>query len=291
MKKSIFGALSALTFGLFLTIFAQAQNIHIFGPAGSAFFGGRIYTLPNGNFVVVDTEFDIPSGASNVGAVHLYNGLSGALINTMTGSQANDQVGFGGIKILPNGNYVVSSPGWQNGTVAEAGAVTLCSAMTGCPPTISSANSLVGSSAGDTVGEVTVLPNGKYVIIAKNWDSGAVQNVGAVTLCDGAAGCTGTISASNSLVGTTPGDAVGNSGIVILSNGNYLVISPFWRNGAATNAGAITFCSASTATTGTVSPVNSLVGSTVDDTIGVGTEISTGVKTLTNGNYVVLSPY
>ena len=53
---------------------------------------------------------------------------------------------------LTNGNYVVRSPAWDNGAVADAGAVTLGSGTTGVSGAVSAANSLVGSTADDQVG-------------------------------------------------------------------------------------------------------------------------------------------
>ena len=57
--------------------------------------------------------------------------------------------------VLSNGNYVVRSPDWDNGAAADAGAVTWGSGTTGITGTVSAANSLVGSTAGDQVGYVT----------------------------------------------------------------------------------------------------------------------------------------
>ena len=71
-----------------------------------------------------------------------------------------------------------------------------------------------------------------------------------------------------------------------LTNGNYVVRSPDWNNGAATEAGAVTWGSGTTGVSGVVSAANSLVGSTVNDLVGS----TSGVTALTNGNYVVSSP-
>ena len=91
---------------------------------------------------------------------------------------------------------------------------------------------------------------------------------------------------SNSLIGSNPNDNVGNYGTVALSNGNYVVESPFWSNGALTRAGAATWASGSIGLVGIVSADNSLVGSTAGDMIG-----SDGIVPLSNGNYVVASGY
>ncbi len=89
-----------------------------------------------------------------------------------------------------------------------------------------------------------------------------------MTWCSGTAGCTGAVSASNSLVGSTANDSVGASNGTALPNGNYVVLSPNWDNGAATDAGAVTWCSGTAGCTGAVSASNSLVGSTANDQVG-----------------------
>ena len=50
-------------------------------------------------------------------------------------------------------------------------------------------------------------------------------SAGAVTWGNGTTGISGTVSAANSLVGSTASDQVGIGGITALSNGNYVVNS------------------------------------------------------------------
>ena len=220
------------------------------------------------------------------GRVYLYNGSTLALINTMTGSAANDSIGHDqtgkGVTVLANGDYVVVSASWND----NRGAVTKCSAVTGCPATISPTNSLVGADAGASVGSngVVALPNGNYVVRSSAWDNGNDASVGAITWCDGASTCTGTVSPANSIVGSTSGDLVGAFTIVVLANGNYVAQNLFWDNGGATEAGAVTFCSGTAPCTGVISAANSLVGTTTSDLIG-----DQGIYPLANGNYVVAS--
>ncbi len=214
------------------------------------------------------------------------------------GSTASDEVGFGGVTPLSNGNYVVSSPNWNNGAAANAGAVTWASGTAGVSGPVSATNSLVGSTAYDQVGgdggtggsfgSVTALSNGNYVVSSPNWTNGAAAVVGAVTWGSGTAGVSGPVSATNSLVGSTEGDSVGVGGVTTLSNGNYVISSPFWTNGAAASAGAVTWGSGTAGVSGAVSAENSLVGSTANDDVGGGS--GDGVTALTNGNYVVTSP-
>ena len=88
--------------------------------------------MPNGNIVVTDPDYNGGIGVQ-AGAVYLYNGASGALISMLTGTAAGDQVGSSGVTVLSNGNYVVRSPDWDNGAVADAGAVTWGDATAASP--------------------------------------------------------------------------------------------------------------------------------------------------------------
>ena len=254
----------------------------IVGPAGSENFGQSVTSLPNGNFVVVDQYYDGPGPAADTGAVYLYSGSTGAIISTLTGNTAGDQIGTG-ITVLTNGNFVIYSPLWDFGPFADSGAVTWCSGVTGCSGAVTAANSVIGTLPNEYIGNggITPLPNGDYVIGSGNW---GLLNAGAVTHASGTGGTVGPISAANSLVGSSAGDSVGYP-VIVIPSGNYVVASSYWDNGPATNAGAITWCSGSTGCQGAISPTNSLVGSTTGDRLGSG-----DVTALTGGNYVVASP-
>lgn len=91
---------------------AATQN-DLVGPAGTERFGAATVVLPNGNLVVTDPFYDItmPFPVEDAGAVFLYNGGSGALISALTGDEPGDQVGSGGVILLANGKFVVSSLG------------------------------------------------------------------------------------------------------------------------------------------------------------------------------------
>jgi len=279
--------------------------LDIAGPAGSVAFGSLLAILPNGNVVVADPSY--AAGAlTNVGAVYLYNGMTGALISTLSGSRQDDQVGSGGITVLSNGNFVVASPKWiytfLSRPLAQAGAVTWCSGTTGCNGTVWFGNSLVGTTPGDQVGSdgITALSNGSYIVVSTHWDNAGVVDAGAATWCSGTTGCTGRVWETNSLVGASAGDQVGatflgGGGITVLSNGNYIVSSNNWDNGsAAVDAGAVTWCSGAAGCTGPVSAGNSLVGSTAGDEVGANwydpyIGVVNGVSALSNGNFFVLS--
>ena len=80
---------------------------------------------------------------ADVGAVYLYDGATGALISALTGSTAGDQVGTW-VDLLTNGNYVVSSPYWDNAAVIDAGAVTWGYRTGGTTGPITAENSVLG---------------------------------------------------------------------------------------------------------------------------------------------------
>jgi hypothetical protein len=194
---------------------------------------------------------------------------------------------------LTNGNYVVKSPYWGTGSVLDAGAVTWEYGGAPAVDAVSAANSLVGTSTGSFVGSggVTALANGNYVVDSPAWENGAALNAGAVTWEYGGAPAVDAVSAANSLVGTSTGSFVGSGGVTALANGNYVVDSPAWNNGAALNAGAVTWENGSGAAAGPVSAANSLVGTTTGSLVGSG-----GVTALPGSgnptlfNYVVDSP-
>jgi hypothetical protein len=249
-----------------------------------------VVVLANGNYVVFSPDWD--NGAtSDVGAVTFSlaaTGISGVVspANSLVGNTTGDLVGSSGVAALGNGNYVVRSPFWDNGAAADAGAVTFGSGTSGISGAVSTANSLVGSTVSDEVGRagITALSNGNYVVFSPNWDNGPAANAGAVTFGSGTSGISGVVSPTNSLVGSAVGNEVGRAGVIALTNGNYVVRSPFWDNGAAANTGAATFGSGTSGITGVVSPANSLVGGTAGDQVG-----NPGITPLSNGNYVVRS--
>jgi hypothetical protein len=265
---------------------AAATQTDIAGPAGSGAFGTTVTVLPNGNIVVTDPYYDAGT-TEDVGAVYLYDGATGTLISTLTGSTAGDQVGSGmygsgAVTVLISGNYVVCSPNWDDGAVLNVGAVTWGDGTTGVSGVVSAANSLVGSTAGDFVGSaVTALTNGNYVVASWYWHNGGVADAGAVTWGDGTTGIAGAVTEANSLVGSSAQDYVGF--VTALSNGNYVVRSTDWDNGAVVDVGAATWGDGTSGIAGPVSAANSLVGSTAGDHVG---SLATA---LTNGNYVVAS--
>lgn len=276
-------------------------------------FGEFIVPLSTGNVVITAPLDD--AGGKDAGAVYLFDGATGKLISTLTGSRPGDKIGSQGVVALQTGNFVIVSPSWDNGTVTDVGAVTWGHGKRGVSGVVSAKNSLIGSQSGDQIGGgdptpnyleivpagVTALSNGNYVVRSVYWDNGSSIDAGAVTWGNGKRGIKGAISPKNSLVGSQSHDSVGSNGLTELTHGNYVVNSPNWANGSATNAGAVTWCSGSQGRTGVVGLANSLVGGQKDDRVGYVDLDSqyniwpqpfthNGVTALANGNYVVSSP-
>jgi hypothetical protein len=266
-----------------------------------------ITPLTNGNYVVSNPGWHNARGAVTwasgtapiVGTVSAANSLVGA--NATNGNIVGDQLGSGvnfngGVIALPNGNFVVVSPLWND----RRGAVTWAIGTGPITGTVSADNSLVGTNGtignnpGDEIGMngVTALTNGNYVVASPLWNGEA----GAATWGDGSKGISGTVSADNSLVGSTSSHPVG-SDVTALTNGNYVVSSPFWSPPSSPGdlMGAVTWGNGTTGIAGTVTADNSLVGSHRGDEVGLARTSSfdplKGVVALANGNYVVNSTY
>lgn len=167
------------------------------------------------------------------------------------------------VTALPNGNLVITERG-----ATDMGAVYLYR------PDGTRISTLTGSTAGDQIGSnfqtpvgdlrsIVVLGSGNYLIVSPYWNNAS----GAVTWGSATTGVSGVVSAANSLVGTTAGSYVGSNGVTVLSNGNYVVRSPYWYNGRVSRAGAATWGNGNSGTFGAVSTANSLVGSTQGDEV------------------------
>ena len=251
--------------------------------------------LTNGNYVIVGTGWGTPEQPYVGGAMWADGsvGTTGYMTaeNSLIGSTGGD---FTLRKVVPlaNGNFVVALPYWHNGEETNAGAVVWGDGTQPTVGTISAANALVGARAENWVGydKVQPLTNGNYVVVSSYWEGATGTNVGAVTWGNGATGTFGEVSAQNSLVGGADFQFIGGDpeylvdGVVALANGNYVVTSPYW-NGA---KGAITWGNGTQGTVGIVSSLNSLIGATDGDRLGVSWR--SGVTPLANSNYVVASP-
>jgi hypothetical protein len=272
------------------TLFGSSYGTNVSVLAGPGTIGG--------NFVVRTPTWNASAAATNAGAVTFFDvhtpviGVLGPA-NSLVGSQLGDQVGAIRPDVRPDRSYVVRTPTWNGGR----GAVSWGSATTGIHGVIDATDSLVGANPGDQIGvsaPFNVGANGaNYLVLAPNWNGG----MGAVTFMNGTAPTVGVVSSLNSLVGSTAGDRIGETtalysgatgsidGVILLANGNYVVVSPRWHNPAtnADNAGAVTWGSGTAGVSGTISVANSVVGSTTGDQVGA-------AFALPNGNYAIVAP-
>lgn len=261
--------------------------------------------LADGHYVVGSPGWRLGT-VENAGAVTWANGVTGrtgpvTAANSLHGTHENDFVGQP-ITSLSNGDFVVSSRWWDNGTIRDAGAVTWSSGTNPLTGPISTDNSLHGTATDHEVGAkvsgppVVELTSGHYVVLSEFWDLPGQGWVGAVTWSNADGSTTGPVTTENSLHGTRQSDLVGGQegGVVALANGNFVVASPRWRNGSVSAAGAVTWAAGDGSTVGAVTTANSLHGSQSDDDVGAvfdSEQGELGVRALTNGNYVVMSSH
>jgi hypothetical protein len=252
------------------------------GSSSQDYVGAAIRILSDGNFLVQSPDWD-DGPTQNVGAVTYCSTSSScygavSFSNSLIGEHAQDNLSFNGILILDNGRYVVLSTSWDRGGITDAGAATYCSSG-GCSGYVSLSNSLVGSTSGDRVsyGSIRLPYSGNYLVLSPNWDNGGIIDRGAATWCSGSSGCTGEVTLANSLVGSQAGDGSDLDAVASLDVNNYMVLWPYWDNGGVADAGAVKWCPGGSGCVGTMSAGSSLVGSHINDQVGLsGTEMGSG---------------
>ncbi len=235
-----------------------------------------ITLLSNGNYVVKCPTCN--AGNPTITWGDGVNGITGEIsIDNSFWPINNDSSLSSFVTALTNGNYVITSPSWNN----NRGAVTWADGTKGISGLVTSANSIIGEREGDNLGgggvflTLTGLTNGNYVFGSETWNNGA----GAVTWADGTTGITGFIDDTNSLLGSST-KPLGVGLITALTNGNYVVCFQHWNQGL----GAATWGDGTKPITGQISKETSLVGTPEYNAIG-----QHGVRALLNGNYVVNS--
>jgi trimeric autotransporter adhesin len=196
-----------------------------------------------------------------------------------------------------NGYLLITKPSDSTSGETASGAIYLYNGDTGAL-----ISALYGDTASDQIGSggsFALTGNNHFVAASPSWAS----NKGAATWIDGTSGLSGTISSSNSLVGATAGGQVSfgtngstsKDGIVTLSNGNYVVVSPKWiySTTPSANAGAVTWCNGSAGRIGTVSASNSLYSRYENNYTGRIDASTLGVVELLGagaGNFIIISP-
>jgi hypothetical protein len=242
--------------------------------------GVGVTPLANGNYVVRSPNWNVQRGAVTWGSGA--GGTTGPVdaMNSRVGTNTGDQLGRW-VTALTNGNYVASSPYWNNPVTndPDVGVATWGNGLGGTVGKASPGNSLIGASPRDRIGTsgAVALAGGNYVVLGPEWDNGAAVDAGAATWGDGAVGTTGVVTASNSIVGGVAYMLVGLE-VLPLVNGNYVVDS-IWPGGGPES---VTWGNGAAGTSGVASAENSLVGS---DEASLERSVVHG---LADGNYVVM---
>ncbi len=106
---------------------------------------------------------------------------------------------------------------------------------------------IVGPTGSGTFGMIVVpLANGNFVVTDPFYDlPNGTADVGAVYLYNGA-----TATLISTLAGTSTNDQVGSGSVITLTNGNFVVSSPLWDSGSATDVGAVTWVMAAVVSMG-----------------------------------------
>ena len=241
----------------------------------------KITALDNNNFVISSPNDNV-GGIMNAGSVRLFNGNTGAQIGaTIAGdvdldSLGSGYLGTGGITVIGNNNFVISSAYDDEGGINNAGSVRLIDGNTGTQI----GATLAGDNAGDTLGSdgIVVLSNNNFVIASSEDDVGGVTDAGSVQLVDGNTG----VQIGATLAGDVANDQLGSSGITALANNNFVISSFVDDEGGVTDAGSVRLVNGSTG----VQIGSTLAGDKAFDVLS-----RSGVTALSNNNFVIASSF
>jgi hypothetical protein len=172
-----------------------------------------ITALTNNNFVIASPFDDV--GVSDAGSVMLVNGATGALIGTIVGDTASDQLGYSFITALTNNNFVIASENDNVGGITDAGSVMLINGATGAQI----GSTLAGDTASDRLGFTGVVKlNNNHFVVASRYDNvDSVTDAGSIRQID----TTG--SQVKLIAGTTTDDMI-TVGISTTSAANFYVV-------------------------------------------------------------------
>lgn len=269
---------------------AVDANLSLIGSTAGDGVNMRVEILQGGDVAVVWPKWSNSAReATGAGAISFGIGEGGVVSasNSLVGNAPGSMNEARIVTLAGNfgHNYLVANPGWSDVAAQQTanGAVTFVARSTGIAGEVTAANSLIGGSGNQRIGDdVRVRDDGNYLVVAPNWTNevNGVANAGAVTFGKGATGVVGVVSAANSFVGISAGDRIGSGGIYNVAAGNFVIASPEVSNGR----GLVVWANGATGVTGTPnSIVPGLRGSTPGDRVG------SFVTVLSNGNYVVHS--
>ncbi|MEQ8385868.1 MAG: hypothetical protein RH949_26270 [Coleofasciculus sp. A1-SPW-01] len=238
---------------------------------GDKFGAGEITALSNGNYVFGNPRADI-GGIEDAGTVILADGITGAEISRISGTNLDDKFGSGDITALSNGNYVFGNSAADIGGVENAGTVILANGITGAE-----ISRISGTHLDDKFGsgDITALSNGNYVF-GNYWADIGVVGAGTVILANGTTG-----AEINRISGTAIIDAFGFGDITALSNDNYVFGNFPADIGGVENAGTVILANGITG-----AEISRISGTHLNDYFGLNSSGFDDITALSNGNYV-----
>ena len=151
-----------------------------------------ITVLTNGNYVIASSNWFNGAGAAMWGNGATASSGKVNAANSLVGSTAFDNIGgFGNsVTALSNGNYVVTSTNWDNGSIVDAGAATWGNGAMETSGIVITINSLTGSASGDfgstrnEIASISIvrLSNSNYIVPSGIWDNPSLVYAGQVRL-------------------------------------------------------------------------------------------------------------
>jgi hypothetical protein len=131
------------------------------------------------------------------------------------------------------------------------------------------------------------LPGGNYIVKDPFYDEGALTDIGIVSLYDGV-----TNAIISTLKGANDGDKVGNYGIAVMSNSNFIVLSDIFNNNVSYDKYKLyfTFIKNNSTQNLILSSNNSiLIFKESNDNNTIYADYQFHITELTNGNFIIAS--
>lgn len=152
-------------------------------PAILDLFGSSVAI--SGNLAVIGAPQADPGGATDAGAAHVFNAMSGALITTLNNPDATSNDTFGKSVAISGNVAVVGAPGDDPGGATDAGTAHVFNATTGA--LITTLNS-PDPAAFDNFGSSVAIAGELVVVGAIAGDSDGVMNSGIAYVFDATTG-------------------------------------------------------------------------------------------------------
>ncbi|MBI4694709.1 MAG: filamentous hemagglutinin N-terminal domain-containing protein [Gammaproteobacteria bacterium] len=249
----------------------------------------QVTFLPNGNYVIADTRYAnttsfLAGPVAGAGAVFVVDAATASPLATLLGNTNNEALGSNvdySIFCCGNSFAVLSS---THGTTLSTGAGDLAGAVYFVDGSSGGIGTFIGTPGSQTGLVSLQLAAGGGVIVPSIFASpGAVSGAGTVYLLDSV-----TATVIGQVDGVSAGENLGSTSIdtSTLSNGNYLIMSPFRTVGGNANAGAVLQVDGSTG-----AQLGGVFGTSAGELLGQGSWIQPlffGANG-SAGNYLVMS--